>query len=163
MLMRTGSGVLWESHSKSKGRSWSEPSPTTIRNPGSRFFIRRLASGNLLLVNHYKFTGRSHLTAQISTDEGATWNEGLLLDERGGEKFANGVPGGVSYPDGVQDKTGLIWIVYDRSRNGLGQILLARFREEDVVAGKEVSGSVRLKQVINTLEKAVSVDGTAPN
>ena len=41
---------------------------------------RRLASGNLLLVNHYKFTGRSHLTAHISIDDGKTWNDGLLLD-----------------------------------------------------------------------------------
>jgi hypothetical protein len=91
------------------------------------------------LVNHYKFTGRSHLTAQISTDDGASWNEGLLLDER--ER--------VSYPDGVQDKDGIIWVVYDRDRQGAGEILLARFREEDVIAGKDVSGKVRLKQVIS--------------
>jgi len=55
MLIRTGSGVLWQSHSTDKGVTWSEPGPSTIANPGSRFFIRRLASGNLLLVNHYKF------------------------------------------------------------------------------------------------------------
>jgi hypothetical protein len=30
----------------------------------------------------------------------------------------------------------LIWIVYDRDRQGAGEILLATFREEDVVAGK---------------------------
>ena len=72
-------------------------------------------------MNHYKFTGRSHLTAQLSTDDGATWNEGLTLDERGGPNFPNGVPGGVSYPDGVQDKDGLIWITYDRDRNGGGK------------------------------------------
>ena len=118
--------------------------PTTIATPHSRFFIRRLASGNLLLVNHYKFTGRSHLTAQLSTDDGATWNDGLLLDERAG---------GVSYPDGVQDKDGLIWITYDRDRDGAGEILLAKFREEDVAAGKDVSGAVSLKQVVNKLDK----------
>lgn len=143
MLIRTGSGVLWESHSTDKGRTWSEGKPTTIANPGSRFFIRRLASGNLLLVNHYKFKGRSHLTAQLSTDDGVTWNDGLLLDERGG----------VSYPDGVQDKDGLIWITYDQDRGGAGEILLAKFREEDVAAGKDVSGAVRLKQIVDKLDK----------
>ena len=143
MLIRTSSGVLWQSHSTDKGRTWSDGQASAIASPGSRFFIRRLASGHLLLVNHYRFKGRSHLTAQRSNDDGATWNDGLLLDERGG----------VSYPDGLQDKAGLIWIAYDRDRNGAGEILLAKFREEDVAAGKDVSGAVTLKQVINKLDK----------
>lgn len=94
-------------------------------------------------MNHYKFKGRSHLTARLSTDDGASWNDGLLLDERGG----------VSYPDGVQDKDGVIWITYDRDRNGTGEILLAKFREEDVAAGKDVSRAVSLKRVISKLDK----------
>jgi hypothetical protein len=143
MLIRTGGGFLWESYSKDKGLNWSDAKASRIKNPGSRFFIRRLSSGNLLLVNHYKNSNRSHLTAQLSTDDGVSWNEGLLLDERGG----------VSYPDGVQDKDGLIWITYDRDRNGAGEILLAKFREEDVVAGKDVSGAVTLKQIINRLRQ----------
>lgn len=143
MLIRTGGGVLWQSFSSNHGVTWSESTASTIKSPGSRFFIRRLASGNLLLVNHFKFTGRSHLTAQISTDDGATWNDGLLLDERSV----------VSYPDGVEDKNGLIWITYDRNRGGDGEILLAKFKEEDVIAGKNVSGAVSLKQVVNKLNK----------
>ena len=142
MLIRTEK-VLWESHSSDKGRTWTPGSPTTIATPHSRFFIRRLASGHLLLVNHHKFTGRSHLTARLSTDDGKTWNDGLLLDERGG----------VSYPDGAQDKDGIIWITYDRDRGGAGEILLAKFKEEDVAAGRNVSGAVSLKQVVNKLNK----------
>ncbi|MBU6302403.1 MAG: glycoside hydrolase [Verrucomicrobia bacterium] len=151
MLIRTEK-VLWESHSSDKGRTWTKGRPTTIATPHSRFFIRRLASGHLLLVNHYKFTGRSHLTAQLSTDDGATWNEGLLLDERSG----------VSYPDGVQDKDGLIWVTYDRDRGGAGEILLAKFKEKDVAAGKNVSGAVSLKQVVNKLNKPASAPKLVP-
>ena len=143
MLIRTSSGVLWQSHSTDKGRTWSEGTASTIASPGSRFFIRRLTSGNLLLVNHFHFKGRNNLTAQISTDDGATWCDGLLLDERND----------VSYPDGVQDKDGLIWITYDRDRQGDGEILLAKFKEEDVLAGKNVSGAAVLKQTINKLHK----------
>ncbi len=143
MLIRTGTGFLWESRSEDRGRTWSEAEASTIADPGSRFFIRRLASGNLLLVNHYKFKGRSHITARLSTDNGTAWNEGLLLDERSS----------ISYPDGVQDKDGLIWLVYDRDRRGVGEILMAKFREEDVIAGKNASGAVSLKQVINRLDK----------
>jgi len=146
LLTRAGGGYLWESHSTDKGRTWTPGRASRIASPGSRFFIRRLRSGNLLLVNHYRFKGRSHLTAQLSTDDGATWNEGLLLDERSG----------VSYPDGVEDKDGLIRITYDRDRSGAGEILLATFREEDVVAGRDVSGSVVLRQVISDLRSVKS-------
>ena len=152
MLIRTGGGFLWESYSKDKGITWSDAKASRIKNPGSRFFIRRLSSGNLLLVNHYKYNNRSHLTALLSTDDGATWNDGLLLDERKG----------VSYPDGVQDKDGLIWITYDRDRNGAGEILLAKFREEDVVAGKNVSGTVTLKQIVDKLNKPTGQKANSP-
>lgn len=147
MLIRTGAGFLWESHSDDKGRTWTEATASTITSPGSRFFIRRLDSGNLLLVNHYQFKGRSHLTARLSTDDGKTWNEGLLLDERSG----------VSYPDGVEDRDGVIRIVYDRNRQQEGEILMATFTEEDIAAGEDavavepVSAAARLRQVINRL------------
>lgn len=152
LLTRTGGGFLWESYSTDRGRTWSAAQASKIANPGSRFFIRRLSSGNLL-VNHYKFKGRSHLTAQLSTDDGANWNEGLLLDERSG----------VSYPDGVQDADGLIWIIYDRDRKGAGEILLAKFREADVAAGKDVSGAVSLKRVVDKLSNSsANTTQTAP-
>ena len=37
----------------------------------------------------------------------------------------------VSYPDGFQAPDGLIYILYDRNRSTDGEILLARFREDD--------------------------------
>lgn len=142
MLIRTDSGFLWESFSPDRGKTWSPATQSAIANPGSRFFIRRLASGSLLLVNHDRVKNRSHLTAQISKDDGKTWNNGLLLDERTG----------ISYPDAVEARDGLITVVYDRDRYGAGEILTATFREEDVAAGKEVSGQVRLRHVVNHLE-----------
>ncbi|MDR1010096.1 MAG: glycoside hydrolase [Opitutaceae bacterium] len=155
MLMRTGAGHLWESFSADKGATWSKGQDGKIASPGSRFFIRRLSSGNLLLVNHYNFDRdnkdagiRSHLTAQISTDDGRTWNGGLLLDPRNP----------VSYPDGVEDKDGVIWIIYDRDRRGAGEILMAKFREEDAMQGKNVSGTVVLRHIINRL--AADTSGT---
>lgn len=138
MLIRTGGGVLWESFSSDRGRTWTEAKATTIANPGSRFFLRRLKSGSLLLVNHYRFQGRSHLTAQLSRDEGKSWNDGLLLDERSG----------VSYPDAVEAKDGTISVIYDRDRKDAGEILLAQFREANVSSGK---GALRLKHVVDQL------------
>jgi photosystem II stability/assembly factor-like uncharacterized protein len=141
MLARTGNGIA-ESYSSDQGRTWSEPK---IRFPhvSARFHLRRLASGNLLLVKHGKIDeltkGRSHLTAMISDDEGATWKGGLVLDERNG----------VSYPDGFQSPDGLIHIIYDNSRYQAAEILMAKFREEDVLAGKFQSPGARAKMLVN--------------
>ncbi|HSI15462.1 MAG TPA: sialidase family protein [Chthoniobacter sp.] len=139
MLVRTHYGI-GESISADGGKTWSEVTPTSIPHAVSRFFIRRLASGKLLLVRHNSpnTKARSHLTAYLSDDDGKTWSGGLLLDERVG----------VSYPDGIQDKDGVIRVIYDFSRTKDKQIFMAAFTEKDVVAGQP-SDSTRLRVLIN--------------
>jgi hypothetical protein len=141
LLVRTKYGI-GESISTDRGKTWPELKPSAILHTSSRFFISRLASGNLLLVKHGPIdtrTARSHLTAFISTDDGRSWSGGLILDERTG----------VSYPDGQQTPDGLIRIIYDFSRTGERNILMATFREEDAAAGKDASGAVRLRQLVS--------------
>lgn len=147
MLVRTTYGI-GESVSTDRGRTWSPLKPSDIEHPTARFFIRRLNSGKLLLVKHGpidKRTGRSHLTAYVSEDEGKTWKGGLMLDKRSG----------VSYPDGVQAEDGTIYIIYDYSRTGAREILMARFTERDVLAGECVSEASELRMLVN---KAGEVD-----
>ncbi len=141
LLVRTTYGI-GESVSTDRGATWPDLEPSKILHTPARFFIRRLASGNLLLVKHGPIetkTGRSHLTAYISKDDGQTWDGGLMLDERRG----------VSYPDGQQTPDGLIRIIYDYSRTGDRNILMATFREEDAGGGRATSGAVRLRQLVS--------------
>jgi hypothetical protein len=141
LLVRTTYGI-GESVSTDRGVTWPELKPSGILHTPSRFFIRRLASGNLLLVKHGPLetrTSRSHLTAYLSNDDGNTWTGGLMLDERLG----------VSYPDGQQTPDGLIRIIYDYNRVSDRNILMATFREEDVAAGKDASGAVKLRQLVS--------------
>jgi len=56
---------------------------------------------------------------------------------------------GVSYPDGVQAPDGTIYISYDRNRATDGEILLARFTEEDILAKKPVGPKSKLKMLIS--------------
>lgn len=141
MLARTQKGMA-ETYSTDKGRSWSKPA---IRFPHipTRFHIRRLASGRLLLVRHgpvdRRTPKRSHLTAFLSDDEGKTWQGGLLLDERAW----------VSYPDGFQAPDGMIYILYDRNRYTDAEILLAKFREEDVLARAFRSPAAKARILVN--------------
>lgn len=140
-LARAASGIR-EGVSTDKGHTWPVLQPASIRHTSSRFFITRLSSGHLLLVKHGPIatqTGRSHLMAFISRDDGRSWEGGLLLDERQG----------VSYPDGQQAADGRIYVTYDFDRRNARQILFATFTEEDALAGRRVSDAVRLRQLIS--------------
>jgi hypothetical protein len=142
MLARTGKGLM-ETVSTDGGTTWVEPTPSAINHPVARFHVRRLSSGKILLIKHGAtidtHDGRSQLTAWLSDDEGKTWQGGLMLDERKG----------ISYPDGFQAGDGTIYISYDRNRSTDGEILLARFTEEDILA-KELKGpKSKLKMLIS--------------
>ncbi|WP_166823406.1 family 16 glycoside hydrolase [Thalassoroseus pseudoceratinae] len=133
MLARTRKGIM-QSVSTDGGRTWSKASePPAIRQPNARFHVRRLHSGRILLVKHGdqidSHQGRVQLSAWLSDDEGKSWHGGLVLDERKG----------ISYPDGFQAPDGTIYISYDRNRATDGEILMARFTEEDILA-KQIQG-----------------------
>lgn len=130
MWVRTKYGI-GHSESRDGGRTWTPVEPSPLPHTCSRFFIRRLRSGRLLLVKHGGLevrTERSHLTAFLSEDDGKSWNGGLLLDERLG----------VSYPDGVEDEQGRSYIIYDYDRRGAMEIRLAVFDEATVLRGGRI-------------------------
>lgn len=144
MLIRMPYGIA-ESFSHDKGKTWSQGVKSSIPGPDSRFFIRRLRSERLLLVNHHNFLKedgkpvRKNLTAFLSEDDGRTWIGGLLLDEREG----------VSYPDAVETNDGRIFLIYDHSRYKEKEILLVVFREEDILKKSCISKDARLKCLVN--------------
>ncbi len=138
MLVRRYDGI-GQAYSYDKGDTWWQAGHSGITGPNSRFFIRRLRSGNLLLVNHVDFRGRNNLMAKLSLDDGKTWTGGLMLDDRDD----------VSYPDGTQSSEGLIYVTYDRERYKAREILLAVFTEQDILAGRPTGSHCRLRQLIS--------------
>jgi len=139
MMMRNEKGIT-ESFSADSGYTWTEPVQPEQTNAVARFFLRKLLSGNVLLVRHNNPNNpmeRSHLTAFISHDDGKTFQGGLLLDERSG----------ISYPDGFQAPDGKIYIQYDRDRSA-GEILSAVFREDEVEIGRILYADSRIQYPI---------------
>lgn len=100
--------------------------------------VRRLKSGKLLLLNHEaalplpgeimrsNWRERKHLAAWLSDDDGKSWYGRLMIDERTA----------VSYPDFAEGEDGFIYVIYDRERVQVGQVLLARFTEADIACGE---------------------------
>jgi len=144
MLVRTMYGI-GQSFSKDMGKTWTPGWDSLLGGPCSRFFIRRLKSGRLLLINHLPYpeipNRRWALIAKLSEDDGKTWTGGLMLDDRFG----------VSYPDGTQASDGSIWIIYDYNRSKGGNILLAHFREDDILAGKPISPDTEFRINVSSL------------
>ena len=145
MLARTRNGIM-ESVSHDHGLTWSAPVNSAIKHPVARFHIRRVNSGRLLLIKHGETIdsygpgrGRSMLTAWLSNDDGKTWEGGLMLDERDH----------ISYPDATQAPDGTIFVSYDRERSQLGEVLMARITEEDILSGRIVSEGSKLKLLIS--------------
>jgi hypothetical protein len=154
MLIRTPPGI-GESTSSDGGVTWTPVKDSGIRHPLSRFLIRRLRSGRLIMVRHDPPSvtypdacedcgewNRSHLTAFISSDEGRSWLGGLLLDERET----------VSYPDATEAEDGRIFVVYDRNRYTDSAIQMAVFEEGDVMAGSCLSESCQLRMPVSQPE-----------
>lgn len=143
MIVERKDGSLWmmvrmqgiaETISRDGGKTWTPVARVPIQHCTSRFFLRRLQSGALLLVKHgpiKEHVRREKLMAFVSDDDGLTWKGGLMIDERED----------VTYPDGVQAADGTIYLVYDHQRTPLGEVLMAKFREEDVraAAGSETT------------------------
>ena len=156
MYVRTNYGI-GAARSLDGGLTWIEGFNTGYGGPNSRFHIRRLKSGRILLINHYNYTGRNNLTAMLSEDDGQTFPYTLLLDERAS----------VSYPDAKEAEDGFIYITYDRERgagaktpeereNAAKEILIAKIREEDILNGKLIDPDSFLQRVANKLERISS-------
>lgn len=153
MYVRTFYGI-GVSYSYDGGKTWTEGINSGLGGPSSRFFIKRLKSGRILLINHDTSDSRSLLTAYLSEDDGITWKNKLVLDEREN----------VSYPDAAVGEDGYIYITYDRERGAFlktmeeayssaREILYAKIKEEDIIEGKLIGKESKVKCIISKLQK----------
>ena len=152
VYVRTRYGIGM-SRSRDRGATWTAGEDSGLGGPDARFALRRLKSGRLLLVNHrtpQALPGerlrreRNQLCAWLSADDGRSWSGGLLIDERNG----------VSYPDFAEGADGFIYLIYDHERLRHGQILLARFTENDVLAGDFITPGAYSRLLISAFPGA---------
>lgn len=124
MLIRAdGTGYLWRSESKDRGRTWSDPVQTEIPNPGSKFRLFRLRDGRIVMIHnpnsqtwhpnskHYALCNRNPLAMWISSDDTRTWGYQRILTD---------FPGQLAYPDGVVDEAeGFVHFTFDYNRHNV--------------------------------------------
>lgn len=140
VLLQRRDGSLWmlsrnaprlaENFSDDAGLTWSAPAYSSLYGADSRFAMRRLNSGRILLVNHEPVKDdqprRAKISCALSEDEGYTWKWRMLIDPRAE----------ISYPDFSQDEDGHICLIYDRDRFGDRKLVFCKFSEAEIMAGE---------------------------
>ena len=149
MTMRNNSGKIVQVFSEDKGYTWSHASQTDIIHNTTRFQIKRLPSGKLLLINNAG-PGRANLTAYLSLDDGATWTYKMLIDSAT-----------TSYPDvAINSNTEEIYVIYDQYRHDKGNIHMAVFTEEYLMNHSAIEQERIMHVSCTYRESDVDVDGT---
>ena len=112
------------SYSYDAGATWTEAREWKLSGPSSRINARTLDSGNVLYIHHYNTLNREKLCVSLSSDGGVTFTHRLIVDNHIG----------VSYPDIAVADNGDIYVVWDRNRNGAGEILYTKLTEQQLLA-----------------------------
>ncbi len=105
----------WMSTSSDFGKTWSNPKELSLKNPNSAIELIRLDNGSLLAVFNDSFNKRTPLVTALSSDEGRSWGYKRILESEAG-KF--------SYPTAIQDKDGLIHILYTYKRLSIKHVMI---------------------------------------
>jgi predicted neuraminidase len=121
ILCRSKNGLIIRSFSTDQGKSWGVLEPLDLPNPNSGIDAVTLADGRHLLVyNHSKKPvdewGGERFPLNIAlSDDGITWKASIILEQD---------PGEYSYPAIIQDKKGLVHVVYTWNREKIKHIVL---------------------------------------
>jgi predicted neuraminidase len=120
---RDGTGCLWHSESADRGRSWKGPNRTGIPNPGSKFMLRRLTDGRVVLIHNPNPAtahpnskrcaqcNRNPLALWVSDDDMQTWSHQRIVVD---------FPGMVAYPDGVvSEDERMVHFAFDYNRHDI--------------------------------------------
>ena len=118
----TTKGWLVYSESNDGGHTWVEGKDSPFPNPNAALDLKKLRNGHILLVYNDSMSGRTPLTAAISTDGGKTFPHRRNIAE--GE-------GAFSYPTAIETSDGKIHVIF--TSDGRTTIRHAVFDEKWIV------------------------------
>ena len=145
MFARTNLGELAECLSYDNGRTWSNAALSGIVAADTRFFVKRLPSGRILLICNEDRKIRKNMTVCLSEDDGASWKYKKCIDTR--EEL--------SYPD-ADYYDGKIYLTYDRGRNTHKEILFASFTERDIIENNDITVKIISKPPVSPKKEEVT-------
>lgn len=115
-------GRICAARSSDGGRTWTPAAPTALPNPNSAVDVVRLQDGRIVLVYNHTESGRSPIHLAVSSDDGASWSEPLVLEDG---------PGEFSYPAVIQSEDGLLHMTYTWRRQRIRHLVVDPSRLPD--------------------------------
>jgi len=119
-FMRTRDGFIYKSKSIDFGRTWENPSPTSIKNPNSGIDLIKLRKGYYLLAYNDSSEKRTPLSLALSKNL-EDWIKVLDVENE---------PFEFSYPNLLEAKSGNIHLVYTWKRTHIKHCIF-KFLEEE--------------------------------
>jgi predicted neuraminidase len=104
---------LTQIESNDGGETWSNATPSVLRNPDSGISMTQLANGHLVVVFNDSELQRTPLSIARSLDEGKTWETPLHLESN---------PGEYSYPCVKTSRDGKIHVTYTYRRYSIKHV-----------------------------------------
>ena len=104
--------IQW-SETRDGGQSWMQQSPRVVPNPNSAAAMIGLRDGSLLMACNPISGNRNQLALLRSTDQGETWNLVRVIEQSRDDRDE------FSYPALLQDRTGMIHLLYTWKRQGI--------------------------------------------
>lgn len=104
--------IQW-SETRDGGQSWTQQSPRTVPNPNSAAAMIGLHDRSLLMACNPIPGNRNQLALLRSTDQGETWNLVRVIEQSPNDRDE------FSYPALLQDRTGMIHLLYTWKRQGI--------------------------------------------
>jgi predicted neuraminidase len=108
-------GRVMISRTHNAGQSWTVPQALSQINPDAAVDALRLSSGDIIWVYNDAPHSRHVLSLGLSTDQGKSWQK--LCDLAHDPAVENGH--GFSYPSLLQDRTGIIHLLYSEGRHAI--------------------------------------------
>lgn len=122
VLCRTREGVISQSWSDDKGKTWSEMTATDLPNPNSGTDAVTLRDGRQLLIYNHSTKegeepkGRNLLNLALSVD-GKEWDPVMTLENEP-------LKAGYAYPAIIQSEDGLVHITYTFGRESIKHVVI---------------------------------------
>lgn len=149
MVLRNGRYGWATADSADGGLTWTDYRAFSAKSCNTRTCVRRLKSGNLIMVKHGavdRRPARYDLTAYISKDDAKTWEGGLVLDCRMR----------ACYPDVCESKDGHVYITWDFDRSGRKEFMVAKLTEDEILRGRRDSTEPGPAGACKVLDKYVA-------
>jgi len=130
VLCRSKQGVITQSWSTDRGKTWSAMTATPLPNPNSGIDAVTLTNGMQLLVyNHTTRRGREFLNVAVSKD-GKAWRAAAVLENTDDSEF--------SYPAVIETADDLVHITYTWKRRKVKHVVIdpQKLQTRPIVDGK---------------------------